>query len=137
MTDLAEKLIKKNEGLRLKPYKCTAGKLTIGYGHNIEDNGISLYVAEVILALDLEACENDLKNFPFWYELSDERRAVLMDMRFQLGLTKFMRFKKMLAALVVGDFETAATELLDSDYAKQTPTRAKANARMMRGKRED
>jgi lysozyme len=30
-----------DEGLKLKPYKCTAGKWTIGVGRNLEDNPLS------------------------------------------------------------------------------------------------
>ena len=46
--------IKRHEGLRLKPYLCTAGKLTIGYGRNLETNGISGDEAEYLLKNDIE-----------------------------------------------------------------------------------
>ena len=39
------KFTKLAEGLSLKPYRCPAGKLTIGYGHNLEANGISEEIA--------------------------------------------------------------------------------------------
>lgn len=136
--DLAENLIKANEGLRLKLYKCTSNKQTIGYGYNIEDNGISLYVAELLLALSLEECERDLKKFSFWKRLSSIRKAVLSDMRYQLGNSGLSKFKKMIKALEAEDYQLAAVELLDSDYAKQTPRRAKRNAYMLkRGKIHD
>lgn len=132
MTDLAEQLVKLNEGCKLKPYHCTEGKLTIGYGRNLEDKGISQYEAEVLLALDLEECIRDLQPLPFWKELNEARRAVLVDMRHQLGKAGLMGFKKMLEALEWEEYDRAADELMDSRYAKQTPDRAARNSDIMR-----
>ena len=58
-TQLIEQL-KKHEGLVLKPYKCPVGKLTIGYGHNLEDNGLSQSVCEYILIEDIEEAKRNL-----------------------------------------------------------------------------
>jgi GH24 family phage-related lysozyme (muramidase) len=52
--DLARSMIKQHEGLRLSPYRCTADKLTIGYGRNLESNGISAATANQMLDEDLE-----------------------------------------------------------------------------------
>lgn len=128
----ARDLIKQNEGLRLKPYYCTGDKLTIGYGRNLDDKGITLQEAEQMLDLDILECETDLKRFPFWDSLNDTRQAVLLDMRFQLGSKGIRGFKRMLAAIEAEYYDTAAAELLDSRYAKQTPNRANRNAQMMR-----
>ena len=38
----AIELIKYHEKYRRFPYRCTAGKLTIGYGWNLDDNGITV-----------------------------------------------------------------------------------------------
>lgn len=132
MTDLAEQLVKLNEGCKLKPYHCTEGKLTIGYGRNLEGKGISQYEAEVLLALDLEECIKDLESLELWPSLNEARRAALIDMRFQLGKAGLMGFKNMLEALKWGDYEKAADELMDSRYAKQTPNRAARNRDIMR-----
>lgn len=132
MTDLAEQLIKLNEGCKLKPYRCTEGKLTIGYGRNLEGKGLSQYEAEVLLALDLEECIKDLRALEFWSSLNEARQAVLIDMRFQLGKAGLMGFKNMLDALKWGDYDKAADELMDSRYAKQTPNRAARNSDIMR-----
>ena len=50
----------KHEGLKLKPYICPAGKITIGVGRNIEDNGISEDEAMYLLNNDIKRCKTEL-----------------------------------------------------------------------------
>lgn len=121
---LAADLIKKHEGLRLKPYKCTAGKLTIGYGRNLEDNGISEYESEVMLANDIQKCYALCVKLSFWNKLNEIRQAVILDMCYNLGFTRLQGFKKMLKALERQDYKVAAKEMLDSNWASQVKTRA-------------
>lgn len=128
----AIELIKEGEGLRLKPYQCTAGKTTIGYGRNLDDVGISESEAEVMLANDLAECEADLNRFGWFPNLDEQRQAVLLDMRFNLGPSRFRRFRKMIAAVETGDYERAADEMLDSLWARQVGRRAHRNAALMR-----
>lgn len=130
--ELAEQLIKLNEGCKLKPYRCTEGRLTIGYGRNLEDKGISQTEANLLLHFDLEECLKDLKSLECWEALNEPRRAVLVDMRYQLGMAGLMGFKKMLAALAKDDYEEAAGQIMDSRYARQTPSRAARNRDIMR-----
>lgn len=117
-------LIKKHEGLSLKLYKCTAGKLTIGYGRNIEDKGISQEEAEQMLFNDIQECYAQLIHFDFWDKLNGARQAVLLDMCFNLGLPRLKGFKKMLAAIKAGSYSKAAKEMLDSNWARQVKSRA-------------
>lgn len=128
----ARDLIKANEGCRLHPYECTEGKITIGYGRNLDDKGITQQEAELLLDLDIAECLEDLKRLPFWGDLNEARQAVLLDMRFQLGNAGLSQFKRMLNAINQARFDQAADELLDSRYAQQTPSRARRNAHMMR-----
>jgi len=130
--ELAADLIKSHEGLKLRPYLCTAGRLTIGYGRNIEDNGISAREAEVMLDSDILETLTDLKSFKWWHALSDNRKAALVDFRFQMGASRFRLFKKTITALALGDFNIAADELLDSKYAKQCPNRAETISSLIR-----
>lgn len=110
-----------DEGLRLKPYKCTQGKLTIGVGRNIEDIGISKDEAEYMLENDLDRIKLELnRNFSWWKRMSEPRQRALMNMCFQLGIKRLLGFKKMLAAMEKSDFVNAAFEALDSKWAKQT-----------------
>ena len=128
--------IKTNEGLRLKPYKCTAGKLTIGYGRNLEDVGITTEEAGFMLETDIAQAFEDLDSifgFKLFCTLSNSRQRVLIDMMFNLGRTRFKKFKKMIRAVKEGNFQQATNELLDSRYAIQVPRRAHKNADLMRG----
>lgn len=130
--ELEQQLIK-HEDLRLKPYRCPAGKLTIGVGRNLDDNGISKAEAMVLLRNDILATRFSLeKVLPGFLALSPRRRMALIDMCFNLGLPGFLRFKHMLAAIVAGDFNRAADEMLSSDWANQVDQRAQTLATMMR-----
>jgi len=131
--DSVENLIKHHEGLKLTPYRCTADKLTIGYGRNLEDRGITSHEADLLLHQDISDCIRTLqRNFSDYYDLSDVRRAVLLDMCFNLGWTGLSKFQKMFAALRVHDFDAAAREMLDSKWAKQVGLRATRLSVMMR-----
>jgi lysozyme len=74
------------------------------------------------------------RNIPFWKELSDNKQLVLCDMAFNLGVPKLMQFKKMLLSLHPDnrDDEEAASQLLDSNYARQLPARSQRNAELIR-----
>lgn len=131
-TMIEEELIR-DEGLKLKPYMCPAGKLTIGIGRNIEDVGISEDEALYLLRNDIENCNTDLTEMGFqFYNFSPNRWRVLVNMRFNLGPNRFRQFKKMIAALRDGDYEKAADEMMDSKWARQVGDRANRLAKMMR-----
>lgn len=117
--------IRRDEGLRLKPYVCTAGKLTIGYGRNLEDRGITEQEAEYLLANDLLLIKSQLKKeVEFFESLDEERQAALINMGFNLGITGLLKFKRMLKALEIGNYERAATEAMDSRWYLQVGDRA-------------
>ena len=61
---------------------------------------------------------------PWWKELGDEKMRVLANMCFNLGITRLLKFRKFLAALEAGDFETAGEEMIDSKWATQVGARA-------------
>jgi len=131
----AKEWIKMNEGLVLKLFKCTAGKFSIGYSRNIEDNGISKDEAELMLKNDLETARTTLYNifgFEFFLLLPDNCKTVLIDMMYTLGAAKFRTFTRLIQAVKNKDFYEAATEIFDSKYArKDVPERAKRNAKLM------
>ncbi len=132
MRDLARELVKKHEGLRLKPYECTAGKLSIGYGRNLDDNGISQAEADTMLENDLDAVYARLDRLDWFANISAVRQAVLADMCFNLGWPRLSGFRKMLAAVSRGDYDRAAEEMLDSRWRHQVGERALYLARVMR-----
>lgn len=123
--ELVTEMLKRHEGLKLKPYKCTAGKLTIGYGRNIEDNGISISEAEAMLNNDIQSFRDILYHRYKWYAgLSQVRKAVVIDMTFNLGISRFAKFKKTIEFIRQGEFGKASVEMLDSNWANQVGYRA-------------
>lgn len=116
----ATKQLKKHEGLRLKPYRCTAHKLTIGYGRNIEDVGITESEAEGLLERDVSLAYSDLVGlFKGFHLFSAVRQIALIDMRFNLGKMGLRKFTKMIAAIKKDDWLLAAAEAADSRWLKQ------------------
>lgn len=123
----------RDEGRRSHPYRCTAGKLTIGIGHNLDDAGISAAAIDLLYAEDEAACVADLdRALPWWRGLSEARQRALLNMRFNLGLSRMLGFKQMLAALQQGDYQAAAAQALDSAWAKQVGDRARRIAALIR-----
>lgn len=121
-----------HEGERLKPYRCTAGKLTIGVGRNLEDRGITREEAAYLLANDIAAEERELLRALPWVAKLDEVRArVLLDMSFNLGLVGLLGFKNTLETIERGDYQRAAAMMLDSRWARQVGQRAERLSRMM------
>ena len=118
--------IKADEGFRSHAYVCPAGALTVGYGRNIDTGGPGITDAEaqVLLSNDISECDADLaKVFAGWAGFSLRRRSTLVNLRFQLGPSRFRAFRKMIAAIENGDWTEAAKELRDSNLARQTPGR--------------
>jgi len=111
----------RHEGLRLKPYRCTAGKLTIGIGRNLDDRGISQKEAYAMLERDIMDFEQQLLDeIPETYSGIDEvRQSVILNMCFNLGMKGLLGFKNTLAFIGAGDWERAANNMLASKWAKQ------------------
>lgn len=124
--------VKEGEGLRLFPYRCTAGKLTIGYGRNLDDCGITKEEAEYLLVKDLERAEKDAMKFPVFEKLNQARKDIIVELVFNMGYTRLSGFKKMFAALERGDYNEAANQMLDSKWAIQVGKRAQRLAYFMR-----
>lgn len=113
-----------DEGFRPKPYRCSAGKLTIGIGRNIEDMGIARDEAEYMLHNDIENLLSLLWIRQTIEGLDDVRAEVILNMAFNLGSPRLFGFKKMRAALESRDFERAADEMKDSAWYSQVGSRA-------------
>lgn len=125
--------VKKHEGFSSKPYKCPAGKLTIGFGRNIEDNGITKDEAEYLLINDVASARDELqKTIPWVDTMSIRRQYVLVEMVFNMGIAKFKQFKKMIEYCRTGDYDKAAEQALDSAWHKQVGKRAEVLAQVLK-----
>lgn len=121
-----------DEGEKLFPYKCTAGKLTIGVGRNLTDRGISRAESQMLLNNDIDVCVHFLNlHLPWWQTLDEVRRRVMVNMCFNLGIKGLLGFTNTLRAIREGRYDDAAAGMLQSKWAKQVGKRAVRLAHMM------
>lgn len=109
--------LEKHEGVRLTLYVDTAGKMTIGVGRDLSDDGISYDEAIMLLDNDVAAVLDDLETFPWWGNLSDPRQRAVADLRFNVGANGFRLFKKLIHCLAVGDWLGASNEIRNSQIS--------------------
>lgn len=135
--NIAITILKKEEGWRNKPYYCSEGYPTIGYGFKLGEKNtplpsffLPLEVGEVWLTSEVGDVYSRL--FNRLEGLNAVRAAVLVSMAFQLGTVGLYKFKRMWAALEASDYDKASKEMLDSLWASQTPQRARRHAEMMK-----
>ena len=121
-------------GLELKPYQCTADKTTIGVGRNLQDVGITEDEAKYLLQNDIDRILKEVEHWSFLEKLNEPRQAVILDMVFNMGVTRFNAntWVKTFAAIQNEEWEKAANEMLDSKWAKQVGQRAIRLSQMMR-----
>ncbi|MFC3214656.1 glycoside hydrolase family protein [Novosphingobium panipatense] len=145
--------LERDEGFRAKTYRCTAGKLSIGVGRNLDDvgirpsetaalkitlasvkaKGITRAQAMVLLDNDIDECLRQLARRLPWVESLDQvRKRVLVNMCFNLGISKLLGFKNTLAMIQRGDFKAAAAGMLQSLWASQVGARATRLSELMK-----
>lgn len=128
-----KELLIKHESKRLRPYKCPAGKLTIGVGRNLDDKGITEEEAMYLLDNDIKDIISSCRETFSWFAFLDNvRQAVVVSMIFNLGLGGFLGFKNTIAAIREKDWNRAADNMLQSKWAEQVGNRALELAEMMR-----
>jgi len=137
--DALKDSIKSHEGMRNQVYKDHLGNRTIGYGHLCLDNekwdDNKIYPRKVIdktFEYDFNIAFNDAKKLIDKDNIHPDAFGCLVNLAFNMGLTRISRFKKMLIALDAQDYETASMELLDSKYARQVPNRARELSEVMK-----
>ena len=121
-------MLRLHEGVETHAYKCTADKITIGVGRNIDPaGGIGLTDDEIdyLLSGDVKRVQVELINTFTWFsELDEVRKDAMTDICFNIGLPRLLQFEKSLAAMSIGDYDRAADEFLDSRWANQVGARA-------------
>lgn len=124
----------KSEGLRLKPYRDSVGKLTIGVGHNLDDEGITKEESMYLLQSDVVNVVKELWQIPEYKKIdgNDVRERVIAEMVFNLGFQRVLHFKKMWECIGREDWSGASQEMLNSKWSKQVGARATRLAERMR-----
>ena len=130
------KMLKIHEGVETHAYKCSASKITVGVGRNIDpEGGIGLSDDEVdyLLQNDIDRVVSELNSEYDWFAgLDDVRQDVMVDISFNLGQTRLRAFKKALSAMAEGDWSEAADQFMDSRWSGQVGNRAKELTEMIR-----
>ena len=123
----------RDEGVRLKPYLDSTGHLTIGIGRNLTDVGINQSEALYLLESDIARTGSDLDHYlPWWADLDEVRKRVLINMAFNLGIGGLIGFHDTLKYVQLGMFEAAAKGMLATLWARQVGPRADRLAEMMK-----
>lgn len=145
--DLLREMLRRHEGLRLRPYSCSAGKQTIGYGWNMTANALPpeiqahlhLYgritgaMSDRLLNISLDTATRQAWSiFPDFGAYTENRQHALIDMIFNMGAAGVLKFRKMLAAVFDGDWNAAADEAQDSVWFRQVGNRAVEVVKMLR-----
>lgn len=116
--------LRRDEGRRLKPYYDSVGKLTIGYGHNLTDLGITPAQAEELLRDDANRHVLELEGLLPWVKTLDPvRQRAMGNLAFNLGVPKLLKFPVFLAKAEAGDYKGAAAALVDSLWMRQVGVR--------------
>lgn len=132
----------------MKPYKCPAGRMTIGWGFNYQDNGIpaglptalctelfekgfTANLAEYLVRREAEKAVGSASQFKFFEKLSINRQVVVADMIYQMGLGGFQNFRKAIDALTKSNFNEASAQMMDSKWFKQSGRRSRSNVDQM------
>lgn len=127
-----EKWIAQDEGLKLTPYLDTVEKLTIGFGRNLYDVGITREEAIYLMRNDIARCKAELAPYAWYVNQPEGVQMALLNMCFNIGIGRLLGFRKMIMALTIKDYTEAALEALDSKWATQVGQRAKDVAVMIR-----
>lgn len=133
-----------DEALRLKPYDDATGKelrpgdklvgkLTIGIGRNLTDNGITSLEATMLCNNDVRSMIRELDAaLPWWSKMSDNRQDALLNAAFNMGLPRLLGFKNALSLLQAGRWDASAAEFLNSKWAGQVGARAQRIAQAIK-----
>lgn len=136
MIETIEQMLERHEGYRSTPYLDSVGVQTIGIGHNLT-KPLSRNAILQILRDDLaDATDDCLHAFPWFSELSEPRQRAMLNLCFNLGLPKLQKFPRFLAAMSLGEYETAANELQNSLWFKQVGNRGPEVVGLIRGSTE-
>jgi len=128
-------MLKRHEGVRSHVYLCSAGYETLGVGRNISESGLGITEDEIdfLLINDITRVKQELTDTYFWFPaLNEARQDAMIDICFNLGLTRLRGFVNALEAMSREQFDIAADEFMDSRWATQVGNRAVEVTEMIR-----
>ena len=128
-------MLKRHEGVRSHVYLCSAGYETLGVGRNISESGLGLTEDEIdfLLINDITRVKQELTDAYFWFPaLNEARQDAMIDICFNLGLTRLRGFVNALEAMSREQFDIAADEFMDSCWSQQVGNRAVEVTEMIR-----
>lgn len=128
------KQLRRHEGVCSHVYMCPAGYETVGVGRNIAESGLGLSEDEIdyLLKNDIKRCKQELIALSWFTDLDSVRQDAMINLCFNLGMTRLMTFRKALAAMAIGEYSAAADEFMDSKWATQVGSRANEVTEMVR-----
>jgi len=147
--DKIKAILREDEGLSLKVYKCPAGKKSIGYGWNIEARALPQYIAfhlaehgeitlemaeyllDLALNLAVEAAKKIIMQ-PGWMWLTPNRRAVIAMMVYNMGAAGFLNFHGLREAIASRNVEGCCEHMKSSKWHRQLPDRSNSLISMFR-----
>lgn len=143
MSETLIQRIRRHEGQRLNVYDDATGH-AIGPGSHVIGNptigvgrrlcgpcGISQAESDAMLTVDIDKARAQAATLPVYSTLDPARQDVLVEMVFQLGLGGVQAFQNTLKAMWARNYVAAAAGMLASQWARQTPQRARELATIM------
>ena len=135
-------MLKLNEGNKARVYEDSRGNA--GNRRFLEEQGIDINElfdgrelsdreTKILYNHSLRQAFSDAQKFdPNLAKRPEAARMAIVDMAFNLGLTKLNKFKKMKAGLMNNDYQTAADEMVNSNWYKQVKSRGPRMVNVMR-----
>ncbi len=125
------------EGVGLAAYRDATGNLIVAPDHYVERMGVR-GTGMAVLEVDVRAVARELDElWPTTGKLDGVRQRALIHMAFTMGVRGLLTMTRLVSAVESRFWETAAEEMLISQWAKQEPRRAIVLAAMMRTGRDD
>lgn len=131
MIDILLNRVRRHEGYSRFPYRCPSGRLTVGYGRNLDDVGVDQQEAEFLLLRDVDRALTLARSLSYFESLDPVRQSVVVELVFWLGWGSFRKFVRFSRYMAKRDYRNAAKELLDSRAAEQSPARMRALAALL------
>src|SRR5258708_25864323 len=120
--EMAAKLkraLTKHEGRRETPYVDSLGNLSWGLGYNITVRGPYTKSMHQQYQDDRDYLYHNVCAYKWFNDCNNDRKIVILDMAYNLGLKGFLKFTGLIACLEKHDYACASVHMLSSLWARQ------------------